>query len=324
MKRIMNTSTVFLLLTILWSGCDTLGPANTDITTASTSLSFEGKQPSTIVSKALAAENSAKVDVTDQLGATVGTITLLRAHIVLTEIKLKLSAEELENAESTEEAQEMEDENNSVKFMGPYVVNLLNDTVEPSIEDISIPVGEYKEMEMKLHKINGNDKKPDNTDLVDAGDPLFDNSIYLEGTYSGASAAGDVVDIPFYMAFDLTEKFELTNIDAQTGLADSTVGLTVATGGINPIIVAFRLAEWFAFDNAETNDRDIDFNSLVITEDNAGGNEIRLDSNAGQDNKDIRKVIKDNIKESADYGKDNNGDGNLDDDEDDDPDTSDN
>lgn len=322
MKQFMRISAAILLLTILWSGCDSVSPTDTQIIKASTTLSFEGKLPSTTVAKSLAEGDTVDVNVTDQQGVVIGLIKLHRANIVLTEIKLKLADEELAEAESTEEEAELQEENDSVKFMGPYLVNLLNSTVVPSIDTVSIPVGEYKEMEMKLHKINGNDKKPDNTDLVGAGDPLFSNSIYLEGTYTGVSASGNVADIPFYMAFDLTEKFELTNIDAQTGLADSTVGLTVAIGGINPIIVAFRMAEWFIFDNAETNNRDIDFNNLVITENNAGEGEIRLDENADMDNKDIRKVIKDNIKESADYGKDKDGDGELDDDEDDDPDTS--
>ena len=255
--------------------------------------------------------------VTDANGNPIGTLTIDDARLALKEIKLKLAEEEIEgNADSLE----LEQENDSIKFPGPYIVELIHNTVSPPLDTITIPAGIYKELELKLDKIEGDEDDEDGTQLVDSNDPLFGNSIYIAGTYTGLTAGGEVTGVPFILSYDFGEKFELTGLDTTTNAADSAVGMTISDLGVNPIIIAFRMVQWFSFSNLETNDKGLDFSGLVVTEAIGGGPQILLDEDAEGDNKDIRKVIKENIKESADYGKDKDGDGELDSDEDDDPD----
>ena len=75
--------------------------------------------------------------------------------------------------------------------------------------------------------------------LVDETDPLFGNSIYLEGTYTGASSGGPVTDAPFTLSFDLDEEFELSSA------GETALGFVIDDGVLNPVIIAFRLARWF-------------------------------------------------------------------------------
>jgi len=145
----------------------------------------------------------------------------------------------------------------------------------------------------------------------------FCNSIYMEGTYTGKTASGQVTDVPFVLSFDFDETFELT------GAGGTSEGFEITADSTNPIIIAFRLATWMDFNNAETNGSSVDFTQLIVEHDADGLDMILLDEDAIDPNDDIRKVIKENIKKSADYGKDQNGDGELASDEDDDPDAED-
>lgn len=146
-----------------------------------------------------------------------------------------------------------------------------------------------------------------------SADPLFDHSIYLAGTYPGTIASGRVTDIPFTMTFDLDEKLDL-------GAPSGTNGMLVEDGQLKPIIIAFRLAKWFEFNNTETNSGGvIDLANLVV----AAGPVITLDETGTGDSATIREIIKANTEESADFGKDNDGSGEFESDEDDDPDTED-
>ena len=324
MKIFRNTglpalATIFSLAVF---GCeDTTGPGvDTGTGEAIITLSIQGTKPASLA-KGLAAwsvqSDSVVLPVKDAAGNLIGTLTINDARLALKEIKLKLAEEEVEGKE---DSLELEQENDSIKFPGPYIVELIHNTVSPPLDTISIPAGVYKELELKLDKIEGDEDDEDGTPLVDSSDPLFGNSIYIAGTYTGITAGGEVTDVPFIISYDLNEKFELTGLDSAVGVADSAVGMTISDLGVNPIIVAFRMVQWFNFSNPETNDKELDFSSLVVTEDAGGLPQILLDEDAEDDNKEIRKVIKENIKESADYGKDKDGDGELGSDEDDDPD----
>ena len=323
MKIFRNTGLLawVTMSSLAFFGCeDATGPSvETGIAEAKITLSIQGTKPASLAkgwSAWSVQSDSVVLPVTDANGNPIGTLTIDDARLALKEIKLKLAEEEIEGKE---DSLELEQENDSIKYPGPYVVELIHNTVSPPLDTITIPAGVYKELELKLDKIEGDEDDEDGTQLVDSSDPLFGNSIYIAGTYTGLTAGGEVTGVPFILSYDFGEKFELTGL-TNTGAADSAVGMTISDLGVNPIIVAFRMVQWFSFSNPETNDKDLDFSGLVVTEDGDGLPQILLDEDAEGDNKEIRKVIKENIKESADYGKDEDGDGELGSDEDDDPD----
>ncbi len=305
--KILRSTVLFLFIALAataFFGCEsTTDPDQVD--GAVVSLSIQGTRPA-ILAKAFAAD-SVVLPVSDASNVQIGTLVLTDARVVLESIEL-------------ESDDEVEGEDLELDFPGPYVVDLIANTVTPSLDTITIDPGVYTQIELELDKIEGDEEDDYGYQLVDSSDALFDHSIYLAGRYSGATAGGQVSDVPFIMSFDMSEEFELSTVDTTTGVADSSVGFSVDDGVINPIIIAFRLLKWFDFSNTETNSDGLDFNSLVVAQDTSGAAIILLDENAEGDNEVIREVIEENIEESADYGKDNDGDGDLDSDEDDDPD----
>lgn len=300
-KTVLKSNLIFIILMfVLFSfGCDTAGSSG-DI-----NLSFTGTKPGTLPNLSGSSQNfgvnravvsSQDITVYSTSGAVLGTITLTDARLALKEIKLK-----------REGASESDD---SIHFNGPYVVNLLNNTVSPSLSTIEVPPGDYNEIELKLDKIQGDELDSDGSQLVDNADDLYGNSIYLSGTYTGTTNGGTVTDAPFSLSFDFDETFELSG-------ADVVEAFTIDADYTYPIIIAFRMSKWFVFNDVETNPDSVDFSNLVLRT-----GEIVLDENASDEsanNVKIREVIEENIEESADYGVDDDGSGELESDEDDDP-----
>lgn len=315
--------------TIVAPGDNTTTTTTTTLARAGISLSIQGTAPSGGFNKgfsSISAGDSVILSVKDAAGIEIGTLILTDARLALKDIKLKAKDEDEEDDEDDsvdtddgEEEEDEEDENENIKFEGPYVVDLITNTVSPTLDTIQIIVATYTEIELKLHKIKGDEKDDDgSTALIDESDPLFGNSIYIEGLYSGATADSQVTDVPFFLTFDFDEKFLLTGSDS--AIADTALGFDVVDGAVNDIIIAFRQAKWFIFSDPETNSDMFDFNDLSLSQDSTGQAIILLDKDAKDDNKEIRKIIKENIKESADYGKDKDKNGKLESDEDDDPD----
>ena len=241
------------------------------------------------------------IPVADVAGASIGTLTLTDARINLGEIELEQDDAEIDTDEET-------DQENEIEFDGPFVVDFIQDTVTPALPMIEMLPGTYDNIKLKLDTVESEDLA---TLGLDETDLLYGRSIYLAGSYTGETAGGQVTDAPFSLAFDFDEEFELS-----AGTA-TDIGLLVENGQLNPVIIAFRMAQWFAFDSPETNsDLLIDFTDLVV----AAGPAIVLDETSIDDNETIREIIKDNIEESADYGEDEDGSGELESDEDDDPD----
>lgn len=277
-------------------------------------------------SSSLVSPTTSQIVVKNAAGVTVGTITLSDARLALKEIKLKLAQEEMDGEaddedgdgeteeESDDDIAEMLEDSERVKYEGPYVVDLLTNASTPSLGEIEMIAGVYKEIEMKLDKIEGDEDDGAGASLIDPTDPLYGNSIYLSGTYTGDTAAGPgtATDVPFVLSFDFDETFELT------GATDTSEGFTVSDSASNPVVIAFRMPKWFNFGSEDALEEGIDFSQVTIGADG----KITLDERAQETsvaNDSIRDVIKENIKESADYGKDSDGDGELGSEEDDDP-----
>ena len=139
-------------------------------------------------------------------GVSQGTITLTDARIALKEFKFKRPETELED--ESDQA-----ENDGVKLRGPFVVDLLTDTVTPALAAVDVVAGTYTEIQVKIDKIEGTEEDGGGAPLVDPSDPLFGNSIFISGTYSGTLGGETVVDVPFTMSFDLDEELTLSAPD---------------------------------------------------------------------------------------------------------------
>jgi hypothetical protein len=280
---------IFVLLVL--SSC---GGDNTTTGNPLVSLSIKATAPSSTSMFALSRSNPI-IEVRDQSGAVVGSIQITDA---------RLSLEEIEFGREDSLGNETE-----VDFEGPFVVDLLLETVTPSLNEISLESGVYNEVEIAFNKVIGDELDEDERPIVDVGDPLFNNSVYVEGLYTGPTAnEGNVTEAPFSVSFDLDEEFELT------GENDESVGFEVTNGELNSLILAFRLNKWFRFNDIETNEVGVEPSDLILS-----SGSVALDENSVGDNLSIRQVIINNIRESLDYGKDLDGDGELSSDEDDDP-----
>lgn len=270
-------------------------------------LSVQGTAPasSTVLSTMRAAGDPVTLSVTDNGGTEIGVLTVTDARLVLDEIEFEQDDSEIDSP--IEEAQELE-----IEFEGPFVVDLLKGTVNPPVPYTELLPGTYTEIELKLEKIEADDWADDGVALLELTDPLYGNSIYIEGTYTGTTSAGAATNMPFSLSFNLDEEFE-------TEIGSMSEGIIIDEGVVNTIIIAFRTTKWFQFDNIETNPDSVDFADLVP----AGGTAIVLDETALTNNAKIWETIKENIKMSADYGEDEDQSGHLESDEDEDPDSED-
>jgi hypothetical protein len=271
----------FIGLAVLLLGCSGLA-------SATATLNIQGTKPlgglslASIDSPKALLSPSVNLPVVDTAGNETGTLTLTTAKVCLKEIKLIQGGE---NSNSTGEVQE---DNASVDFAGPFIVDLIADMVTPTPGNATILVGVYTQIDVTL----------------DSHPALNGSSIYLEGTYTGPTASGNVTDMPFSLSFELDDEFQLT------GDGDNPVGIDVGEGVTNPIIIAFRLNKWFRFNDPQTNPDSINFSDVVPI-----GGVIQLIINSS-DTDPIGAVIKSNIVSSGDFGNDINGDGQLGSDED--------
>ncbi len=227
---------------------------------------------------------SVSITATNKDGSSGGTLTLTDARLALKEIRFKRAGESA----------------GDIKYQGPYIIDLLSDTVSPAFETIQLPSGTYTEFEMKLAKVE---------EGISESDDIFGKSIYLEGTYSGVTGnSGTVTDVPFTLAFEIDEEFELTA---------GSEGFDVSTNNLQTVIVAFRMARWLAF-NSSVNDKEEDLSDVLIS-----SGRIDLSDDSPTTNKNIWEGIRKLVKASADFGNDTDGNGKLESGEDDDEDSED-
>jgi hypothetical protein len=235
---------------------------------------------------------SVSMDVLASDGSTLGTLQLEQARIVLSEIKLE-SDESIAGLEQDE-----------IQYEGPFVTDLLTNETVPSLESIRLPAGRYHEISMKLDKL-----EKEEINSIDEADPILERSIYIAGTYTGQLGGGFVSEAPFSLSFEFDEEFKLR----KTG--EQVESFVLEQGQTNPVIIAFRLNQWFRLQNPETNENNLDFRDLELVD-----GALHLTKDSSGSNREIFEIIKEDIKNSADYGKDENGNGELDTEEDDDPD----
>lgn len=276
----------------------------------------------------LATASTATIDIVIPAadGTTLGTLTLSDARIAIEKIKFK-STHEVESEDDETVSRTDEDESSDISteteeedddsatdsasheakesdYEGPYVVNLITNEVTPSLADVVLPAELFTQVKIELHKIEGGEDDGNGGTLVAADDPLYDNSIYLAGTYTGQTSGGAVVDMPFYMSYDLSEEFRLSAPSTADGI-DLSQALT------NSVIIAFNMQEWFAFDQSTKNPDGLDFTSFSSMDNGFGTQVLNLNKDSESDNHNLREVIKDLIKKSGHFGKDEDGNGEL-------------
>lgn len=292
MKRVLLPKVgllfAFLYVALVGNGCGT---------TVGTYLTIQGTPPDSgytaFKGRGTMSRTSVTISVKDTTGAHIGDLTLTSARLGLSEIKFDMQDAPSDSGES--------------QFQGPYIVDLLANSISPSLGTQVITPGIYDQIRLKLDKIETGDTDATGAPLLGATDPLLDNSIYLEGTYTGTTASGPVTDASFSLTFDLDENFELNAPDVANGFSVTGTGET--------IIIAFRLISWFAFEDTSVNDKGVDLSDVTLS-----SGAIVLDKNSAGTNQDIRSVIRSAIKASAKFGRDADGDGELSDGEDEDGD----
>lgn len=221
-----------------------------------------------------------QVDVLGNDGSIIGALDITEAKVVLAAIKPKLS----DDSES--------ESDDSLEFKGPYLVDLLTGAMTPDPGEISIPQGNYKVIELKVHKVEDSDAEVLG---VNETDVINDNSIYVAGTYTPAGQSA----INFSMAYEISEEFKLSGAN----------GMQITPDSVNNFLIAFKFTDWFKFNSEKGKDKNVDFSDLSASD-------FTFSKDSSEVAKNVREIIKENIKSSADFGEDQDGDGELEEDED--------
>ena len=260
---------IFAAVAMLLTACDLFNnPGNQiGLTTLAVNATLPGAVPLARPAPGSRAVTSIELTVDYPAGTAVGIISLTTVRFVLKEFELEQEG----------------DVDAEFEFEGPYLVDLLAETMTPEPVAVDLPPGTYSQVKFKIDRIEGDEEETVGTPLVAADDPLFGHSMYLAGTYTptGGEAVG------FTYTFDVDAEFELTPA------ADTSIGFDIMDTVVNDVMIAFRLGRWFD-----------------------GIDPAAFAAAPG----DYAEELKENIKGSADYGKDEDHDGVLESSEDDDPD----
>ena len=130
----------------------------------------------------------------------------------------------------------------SVRFKGPYIFNLLNNTTNPSLDEITIPNGTYRRIDF-FTKFSVS---------LEVDDPMYGKSLYVNGLY--------VEDE------DNTYYFQITYDAMKVLTMVSENGFFLTEDVHNTINIAFDLEKWFKdidFSQATKND-----NIIIVNREN--------------------------------------------------------
>ena len=275
----MQLSKILVGLGVIASAFSVVRCGKLGLAPGMTGLTFQGTTPSLSqasrgIRNVVASE--AEIPVYRQDGQVSGKLVLTKAQIVLKEVKFKKQETESRSSDDT------------IRFRGPYVVDLLTNVVTPAPQPIALEAGAYRKIEMKLAKPSSSQSLSD--------DAMREKSVYLAGKYSGETASGVVTDIPFEASYDFEESFVIRGQNA----------LVIETAAPNPIVIAFRLERWLKWDDAITNGSAIDFSEAILTD-----GELKLSSKSQGNNRKIWQTLRRGILHSIAQGKDQNDDGVL-------------
>jgi hypothetical protein len=200
-------------------------------------------------------------------------ITLTEARIVLKEIDL----EPLVSCQTEEGTTRPESIDVEIDFVGPFVVDLLDNFSIPNIDDIQIPPGRYCEIELNFDKL----EKENLPEGISPDDPIVENALLIQGTRQDGT--------PFLVRLKEDDRFKLEGT--------SPSGFTIAGDRqITQFFVSFDLNTWFT---------GVDLEAAVLSD----GVILIDDAN----NAALKDQIVENIIHSSRLFKDLNNDGVLED-----------
>jgi len=307
MRKLLN---LFLGVTVLlgMASCNKTDSNATDTLPQgeNTVLSIQGVTSTTQVKSASVTAPSISISITGKDSSLIGTATLTQAKIAVKEIQFNMPDSEIDNEAEMEQEKEIE-------FKGPYIVDLITDSITPQLKPVALLPGTYTGIKLKLDKIEGDEtNENDGSALATEKDSIYQHSIYLEGTYTGVIQQQKYDNIPFIVKYDMDKEINFNT--------SGTKGFKVALDSVNTIIVAFNLDDWFNFANRETNPDQVDFSDLTVQTDANGNPFILIEKTEQQTdvNAAVQEVIEHNLEMSTRYGKDEDHDGHLGNKEDDD------
>lgn len=233
--------------------------------------------------------------------AAISGVEITEARANIEEIRLELPEgmscadveAQLSDGLSCEEEVEIEDGQSvteaEIHVPGPFVINLLTGESTPSLSNLEIPSGMYREIEIKFDEARLEDG------ILDGADALINNTIYVEGSYQTDASTTQA----FIIALGFSEDWEMS----------SAQELTVLEGATNQLSTEFNQANWFndlPLDSCLADgDLSLVDGVLVIDESVSGSGACA----------DIEDIVKDNFENSGSFDDD-------DDDSDDDEDES--
>lgn len=180
-------------------------------------------------------------------------------NVIITDFKISIRDVVFKNESDADSILDTDE----IQFRGPYQIDLLDgsEVLSQTIGNIIIPDGLYKELRFKFHK----------DEDLSVTHPLFDKSIYVEGTIDG---------IPFVFWHDTSENLDVGR----------STGVNV-TDGVVDFNVQFDISQFL------NSLHQIDLN-LATDNDNDGL--IMINPNDNDGNQEIAQKLKENIKETAD------------------------
>jgi hypothetical protein len=140
--------------------------------------------------------------VVDKNGKAAGKITLDSVQLVLSDITVRRSRS---------------DQTPTPRLAGPFVLDLLTNSISPQPEKLLLPEGEYKDISLNLYQKSG-------------------GSVQLKGTYVNANQKTSSLRI----TLDAEDQISLLKDGA-------TQGIQVTADSSQQIAITFKLDQWFNF-----------------------------------------------------------------------------
>ena len=161
----------------------------------------------------------------------------------------------------------------SITIEGPFIFDLVNQSTDPDLSEMEVSPGVYGRIDIRFDDAEEEDA------LLNAGDPLLDNSMHLQGSFS--------YDGDSQRSFTMILKF---NEDLRF---EDPYGILIEEGTSNDILLRLDVSQWL---------KGVDITSCL--ED--GDLELEADgslliNDEGSSCGDIENTIKENIKNNYDF-----------------------